>query len=309
MKRLIADLKRRFNVRGVFWRQFINWGVRQVPPFYEPLILAWWAAFLFVLWGHGRRSVRQNVAVITPRANFLVQTARAYRVFWNFASTFNDTTRFNSLRHDVDWIIDPLDTYEKLERLDDAAILLTAHMGNYDLGSYLFTQKLGRSLVIVRAAEVDPSTDEVARRHRESLEQELGKIRYVQPSEELGIDLLRALQGGETVAIQGDRVIEGVSSIAATMFGRSVQLPAGPFALALASQKPIVPIFVMRTGFHAYRVVTGEPIVVRRTSRDRQRDLDAAAATWAAALESVIRDHWYQWFTFENYFGEARDAA
>ena len=43
---------------------------------------------------------------------------------------------------------------------------------------------------------------------------------------------------GEIIAIQGDRVTPGISTLPATLFGRSAVIPARPFALSMAARAP-----------------------------------------------------------------------
>jgi predicted LPLAT superfamily acyltransferase len=81
------------------------------------------------------------------------------------------------------------------------------------------------------------------------------------------------------------------------------RVPAGPFALALAADVPIHPVFVVRRGRRRYRLVAGPPIAIRR-SKDRDEALAEAVRAWTGQLEEVIRAWWYQWFTFEPFSPE-----
>ena len=83
-----------------------------------------------------------------------------------------------------------------------------------------------------------------------------------------------------------------------TLFGKPLNVPAGPFALALAARVPIYPVFVVRTGRRRYRLMAARPIEITR-SRNRDDDFARAVAQWMTELEDVVRGCWYQWFTFE----------
>jgi len=284
---------RRFLVRGVFWRQFLRWAVLNVPPWIEPAVIAFWSAS-FLLWAHGRRSVMRNLSAILPGSTALANFFRCYRVFWNFAWTLSDTGRFREMRVIPDW---ELEGREHLEALQSGggAILLTAHMGSYDLGAHLFAEVSGRRIVMVRAPEVDPQT-------RQFEEQRLPgeiEIQFNTDGGALALDLLHAVREGAIVAIQGDRMAGAISGLPATLFGKAVQVPAGPFALAMTARVPIYPIFVVRRGWRRYLLRAGAPIEMVR-SRDRDADFAAAAQAWTATLEQVIRDAWQQWFMFEE---------
>src|SRR6266568_7760275 len=147
---------RRFLVRGVFWRQFLRWAVLNVPPWIEPAIIAFWSAS-FLLWSTGRRAVMRNLSAILPGSMALANFFRCYRVFWNFAWTLSDTGRLRETRVIPEWELEGREHLEAMQA-GGGAILLTAHMGSYDLGAHLFAENSSHRLIMVRAPEADPQT-------------------------------------------------------------------------------------------------------------------------------------------------------
>lgn len=297
----------RFVPRGVFWRQYLAWAVRNVPFCIEPILLWLWATLFFVLWIPGRRGVARNMAAVFPNDSWLRLQTRAYRVFWNFACTLSDTARFNELKRSVDWEFEGLEHLEQLARSPDGALILTAHMGNYDLGSFLFAQKLNRPITMIRAPEADPETQRFAQEQRDGTVKNL-EVTYNKESSVLAIDLVQALRDGKIVAIQGDRVVPGVTSATTTLFGHRASLPSGPFALAMATRSLTYPLFVARVGRRRYRVITYPPLKCERTVRDRQVDIDRSVTEWREILEEQIRSYWFQWFAFEPFMEESPHA-
>lgn len=290
---------RRFNVRGVFWRQFLHWAVLNIPPWIEPAIISFWSAF-FLLWRPVRRGVMLNLRAIKPGSGALGNFFRTYRVFWNFSWAIEETVRFKERGVVPDWELDGFEHFEAMQSRPGGAILLTAHMGSYDLGAQVFAQMSRKRIVMVRAPEVDPQTHAFEETHKPGgVEIEFN----TQTGEHLAIELLHALAGGAIVAIQGDRMTPGIAALPATLFDTKTEVPAGPFALAMASRAPIYPVFVMRRGRRRYRLVAREPIEVVRTA-DRDAAFAAAVAQWTQRLEAVIGEGWYQWFAFEPFSPE-----
>lgn len=285
---------RRFRPHGVFWRQFLRWAVVNVPYWCEAVLLGFWT-MLFLLWGPGRRGVMSNLRAILPGSWALANLFRVYRVMWNFAWTIDDNVRFKELGVVPDWQFVGREHFERMRNEPGGAIILTAHMGSYDLGAHLFAQMSKRPIVMVRAPEVDPQT----RRYEEArlATPESLKIDFSTRANELALDLLDALQRGEIIAIQGDRVTPGISVLPATLFGRKTSIPAGPFALSMAARVPVYPLFIVRLGRRSYRLVVGAPFNVERT-RDRAVGFQQAVAQWTRELENVVRDAWFQWYTF-----------
>ncbi len=255
------------------------------------------------MWGAARRGVMTNLRSILPGSSSLLNVLRAYRVYWNYAWTLTDTVRFKELRMIPDWEFRGLEHFEELRTRQDGAIVLTAHMGSYDLGAHVFAEICGRQLTMVRAPEADPKTQEWEKSQHERTTADAVRVGF--STSNLAFDLLSAIQRGEIVAIQGDRVTAGVASTRARFFGINTLFPSGPFALAMAARVPIYPLFVIRAGRRRYQLQTAPPFMVLRTSRDRDSDVQAAVERWAATLQEVVRDAWYQWFNFEP-FAEKR---
>jgi phosphatidylinositol dimannoside acyltransferase len=295
--------RQRFGVRGVFWRQLLRWATINVPTWVDPPLLGLWAGIFLLMWRDGRRGVMHNLRAIKPGSSWLTNFPRAYRVFWNFAWTIADNVRFKELRATPDWDFAGMEHFDALQARPGGAIILTAHMGSYDLGAQLFAETTARRIVMVRAPEADPET----RKHEEELHRrtvgDAIKIDFSTRASDLALDLLHAVQAGEIVAIQGDRVTPGISSLPATLFGKESSVPAGPFALAMAAHVPIYPLFIIRLGRRSYRLLVCAPIEVRRT-RDRAEGFRIAVEEWTQSLESVIATSWYQWFQFAPFYEE-----
>lgn len=294
-------LVRRFAIRGVFWRQFLSFAVINVPWFVEQIILLGWTAFFYLVWPPGRRAVAHNLSAVLPGSWLATNYLRVFRVFWNFACTMTDTMHFNERRVAMDWEFEGSDNFQRLVDDHAGAIIITAHMGNYDLGSYLFAERMERRITIVRVPERDPDVEEFAVAKREAVADDSFRVRYNTGPGALALDLLESIRNGEIVAIQGDRVLRGVAGTPTTLFGKSTALPTGPFALAMATGATVYPLFIVRRGWRRYRVITGEPFVCSRTGRDREKDIRAAVENWKSLLERIVREHWYQWFTFEPF--------
>jgi len=293
---------RRFLVHGVFWRQLLRFAVLSVPAWIEPAIMAFWSLF-FLLWGPGRRGVMRNLSAIFPGSSAVANFFRVYRVFWNYAWSIADNVRFKEMRISPDWEFVGTEHFEELQDRPGGAIILTAHMGNYDLGAQLFAERSHRPIVMVRAPENDPQTRAFEEAQHGRMRADGLKIDFSTRANELALDLLEVQQRGEIIAIQGDRVTPGITALPATVFGRATYVPAGPFALAMAARVPIYPLFIIRLGRRSYRLLTAKPFEVVRTS-DRSAAFQAAVTLWTRELEQVIRATWFQWFAFEPYFEE-----
>jgi hypothetical protein len=198
-----------------------------------------------------------------------------------------------------------------LERETKGAVLLTAHMGNYDVAAPLFAERLQRPIHMVRAPEREKKSQEFQAAQHERERRAGFVVHYNEPGNMLGMDLARAIQEGGVVAIQGDRILFDVSPMEITYReGITWQIPRGPFLLALVTKALIHPVFIVRMGYRRYRVVAAAPIeVVLQADRDKEAAQRAAAEKWNVILREVMERHWRQWFVFEPVFKKVGESG
>lgn len=176
------------------------------------------------------------------------------------------------------------------------AILLGAHLGNWEIAGNLLHDRLNTPLHAVmldnEREALRQASHSVLSRRRISI------VPLVADSPDTVLQLLQALRRNELVAMLGDRVFDGKSE-QIEFLGAPAPFPSGPFALAAASGAPIVPISVIKQGLHTYRFSAYEPIHLAELPRPRRREaIIEAMTTYARILEGQCRQHPHQWFNF-----------
>jgi phosphatidylinositol dimannoside acyltransferase len=291
----------RFAVRGVLWRNYLDWAVIHVPfPMY-PVLEFFWSLFFFVVAAPARRAILANLSVVHPGLTKSLNRLRAFRVFHNYAWTITEAAIRKINKQPFTYQIEGEEWLEQLG-VARGAVVLTAHMGSYDLGAAVFAEKFNREIRMVRALETDPQSAQHLDTSLARSSEGGVKVDYTNSSELLSLDLLQALRSGEIVSIQGDRAVNGPSSVPAQLFGKRMQLPSGPFVLAQAAQVPIYPLFIARSGYRRYQVIVHEPITVQRNGLERKADIAPAVEKWRLILEQQITKNWDQWFAFTPAF-------
>jgi lauroyl/myristoyl acyltransferase len=294
---------RHFDARGIIWRHYLDWAVSNLPFYFLPMLMFFWTFFFFFFAAGPRRGVVANLRFVLPGSSRLMNHLRALRTIYQFAWAITDATAFKFNLGTFDYEIVGEEFLDELAAAE-GAIVLTAHMGNYDLGAALFAQKFSRDLRMVRAPEPHRESE----LHLNDALQQTGagavKVDYSTSNTLLSFDLLNSLRSGEIVSIQGDRVVGEVSSRTARLFNHDVRLPDGPFILAQVAEVPIYPLFIVRRGYKRYRVIVREPILAERTERSREAVVATAMQQWCAALEQQIAEYWDQWAAFVPIFAK-----
>ncbi|MEM1085918.1 MAG: hypothetical protein AAGI48_17550 [Verrucomicrobiota bacterium] len=294
---------RRLGLFGDLPTRFLARGLRGTPWFVEPLLIPVWTALFFLLAGEQRRAIAGNLSALFPGWSGLRAWCGAYRVFLNFALTYVDAMRVETGTGEMDWVIDGLEAFEQLSGSKEGCLILTAHMGNYDLAAPLFSERFGRTVFAVRAPEREPEMQAIKEAELREKERRnpLFRTLYNDGGEMLGVELARLLNEGKVVAVQGDRVVFEVSPMETEVRpGLMMRLPRGPMILARVTGAPCFPLFILRDGWRRYRVRVFPPLEL--PPRKRGPGEDPGLDVWTKALLDVVVPNWMQWLVFEPVF-------
>lgn len=288
----------RFHYASTFWVDFHRWAIRSLPEwFLAPIILVFTAGF-FVALRRVRDGLTQNLAVVLGPCGWWQRQRRLWKTLHNFA--WIQSERFERLSTDREFEVEP----EGLEHWravatdrDYGFLLVTAHVGSWDVASVMPSMVENRHVHIVREQEMDPALQQrIEAMYRD---QSGGHFttHFSRDNPALGTTLLSALRRGDVVGLQGDRPATGGRTIEARLFGHPLTIPEGPAALARAAEAPLLPVFCLRQGRRHYRLVFRPPIRPQRTD-DRQADHAAIIHAMIADIEWAIRQQPDQWFCY-----------
>jgi len=288
--------------RGLSWR-LIHAIVPKVPRFLRPPIHLVTTLICFSAMPRERRAARLNLQRVTGRSGLAVRLL-AFRLFYNFSKFmvgFTDLARFDPAKMRR-WIEGSDAASRRIEALlaeGKGLIVLTLHLGNWEVG-LAHLAGLGRTVHVV----MRPEGSEAAR-YEEKARAGVD-VRVVPAAESAwnGLELLLALRRGEIVAIQGDRAF-GPFARPADLFGAPVALPAGPFALAQASDAPILAACFPIRGHFRYRILADGPLRVGAG----EEGVRAAVEAFARLVERYVGAYPTQWFNFYEVWAAPRAGA
>src|SRR5215470_7898544 len=233
-----------------------------------------------------RAAIQNTMTRVTGAAGSRLDTLTA-RVFTDFAMCFSDlvSTNRQPAAHRTSYVAS-VEGLERLAGLSGGLISLTAHVGNWELAGRLLAGRTARTTHVVVAPDEARDLERWVRRNGEG-------VRFVSRSRPtVSLELLAALRRGEVVGVQGDRALGTKGDVEVPFFGRPARFPLGPFLLSSGIGVPLLPAFCLMDAQYRYAVKIFEPFTAARGEEE------AAARTWVAALEAIVREHPTQWFNF-----------
>jgi len=169
-------------------------------------------------------------------------------------------------------------------QLNRGVILITGHIGNWDLGGvYLASQGFGLSAVVEDIPRLSDFYNFL--RSRTGM-----KTIFMKEIDQM----ILALKKNEILVLLGDRDLTG-SGLRVKFLGGEKSLPRGPATFAIKYKTPIVfASFTLNEGQKPYQLVISEPII---SSKETQVELTQIIAN---RLSDYIRQYPTQWFVFED---------
>jgi lauroyl/myristoyl acyltransferase len=104
---------------------------------------------------------------------------------------------------------------------------------------------------------------------------------------------LRALRKNRVLAMTPDLLQKPGTGVPVTLFGRTAELPAGPFFLAARTGAPLMPSFFHKEG-DSYRLWTHEPMRLE-AGDSLEAAIAEGAQRWAGLFEAFVREHPDMW--------------
>jgi predicted LPLAT superfamily acyltransferase len=249
-----------------------------------------------------RTASREFLQRAVGSTGWLSSMVRSYRHLLSFARTMVDRALFRTRgKTSFQYTEEGLHHIHEAAAAGNGAILLTAHVGNWELAAGLLPGDLGERLAIVAYAG---ERDRIAQFMKRSGGPQL-RIIDVGRDFLASLEMIRALRGGTLLAVQGDRPIGG-QVVTVPFLGREARFPVGPFLLAAVSGAPLIATFSLQVGPAAYRFFANEPQRLSFTAgQSREAQLRVWVEQYVGVLESLVRQYPYQWFNFYDFWDAA----
>jgi len=281
---------------GVFWRRAARLGASRLPGWFvrwSPPVIG---AAIAVASPGARGRIGRQLARAHGSASGVRRAFDVICTFANFASCLTEVLSTGSKNDLVPEAIVHLHPgAANLLSSPDGIIFATAHTAGWERLGALLAREHQKRVMVVMQRERDPA----ARELQDSMRVQSGvQVVHVGADPLASLPLMYHLRTGGVVALQIDRVPQGMTGRAVRLFGLPGLIPEGPLRLAQLTGAPIVPVFSARTGHRRYAVHVGEPVCVARSAGPHV--VDAAAQRLADALGSFVGTHPTQWFAFQE---------
>jgi len=207
----------------------------------------------------------------------------AARCFVELAKFAEIRDRFDDYASVVGW-----EYWEEIRNRGTGAIVVTGHIGNWELLGAYFARK-GVPIAAVARRINDSRLNQLLVDFRAG-----NGVRTIQrESSSAGRELLRILKQRGILALVIDQDMKA-QSVSVPFFGRLARTPAAAAVLAARRQIPVIPCYAQRRPQGGHQFVITPPLY-NANSGDRRRDALDLTQRFTAVLEDCIRKNPTEW--------------
>ena len=244
----------------------------------------------------GRDALRENLHAITGKTGAELDTLCADNVthFSRMLADYfrcgtGEPSRAAELLHE--WR--GFEHFEKARTRGSGIILVTGHLGNWELGGTLLALR-GLPMTVITLEE--PSTE--LTRWRDESRQRLGiKTITVGPGHDFAfVEMLNVLRRNEVLAMLVDRPYAGTGTTV-NFCGRATQFSTAPALLWQHTEAAVIPAFVLQESGGKYISFAGAPLDFKSHEDKRAAPVENTQRL-ATHFEDIIRKHPEQWFNY-----------
>ena len=279
----------------VYWIHLIgSFLFRYLPPQVGYLFANLIGPLIAFCWREQYRRARLNMAqVMGPAADPREVSRRVRNVFRNYGKYMIELVWLQWARSpdlDRNFKIVGLHHIDEAMRRGNGLVLVTAHMGNWDIAGAVLAAKGYPVNVIVETLE-PPRWNERVQEIRERVG--MNAI----PLEKGAREMMEVLRSNEILGVLIDRPLDH-DGVPVCFFDAETRVPEGPARLALSTGASVVAAGVVRHGRRFVAHVS--PLIDVKPSGDRRRDVQQLTQRAMDWLENVIRHYPDQWFMFRS---------
>jgi lauroyl/myristoyl acyltransferase len=249
-----------------------------------------------------RRAVKENLKTILAKPSQDDELRRAAKdVFRNFAKYLVDFFRFSKISPGY---MKGFIKLEGLSNIEDAlkygkgVIMLSAHLGNWELGAFALGT-LGYPINAVVLTHRNVKINDFFKNQRA-----MGKLKSI----EFGASLrgcYKALKNNELLALLGDRDFSN-NGLPVIFCGKPAMVPKGPAALSYRTGAAIVPSFIIRNGDDTFTFTFEKPILPEAVG-DEDNAIKGIMEKYLPIIEAYVKRYPGQWYVFRDFWNPSHE--
>jgi predicted LPLAT superfamily acyltransferase len=238
-----------------------------------------------------------NVIYDYLRKRFNYSKTKAFFKAWDnhyiFGQTLVDkTVLFSGMKNNFTFHFDGEHHLEKIIADNSGGILVSAHIGNWDIAGNFMNSRHNAEINIVMYDQ----EHQAIKKYFENIHTNK-KINVIPIKDDLShiFAIHTTLQNKGLICIHADRFVEGNKTVSRKFLGEEALFPAGPFAIASKFDVPVVFVYAVKESKSHYHLFCTPP----KTYRNKQEEM---INDYVANVEQMTKRYPEQWFNYYDFW-------
>jgi predicted LPLAT superfamily acyltransferase len=228
---------------------------------------------------------------------------KLYRNYFLLGQGIIDKVVLSSgIKNNFSFDFDGEENLHKIAALKKGGILLSAHIGNWDVAGQLFKRLESRINIVLYDGEHEQI--------KEYLEGVTGKrnMHVIVIKNDLShiYKISEALSNNELVCMHADRFMEGNKTLTAGFLGQPARFPMGPFLLASTFKVPVSYVFAVKESNFHYHLFASE---IKDYAAVAKNDIIPQMLTeYVSEIEKKVKLYPEQWFNYYDFWEQPKQG-
>ncbi len=184
----------------------------------------------------------------------------------------------------------------EIASLQKGGMLLSAHIGNWDIAGHLL-KRLDTRINIVM---FDGEKEQI----KEYLDTVTGKksvhIIYIKNDLSHIYEISEAFKNNELVCMHADRFLEGNKTLTTEFLGEKARFPMGPFVLASKFKVPVSYVFAVKESNLHYHFFASK--IKDYSHVEKENVMQEMLMEFSKEMEKKVKQYPEQWFNYYNFW-------
>lgn len=251
--------------------------------------------YFFFSW----RSSRQIYSLYRHRLGYgrMRSIFKIYRNYYLLGQSIIDkVVVMSGIKNKFTYNFDGEENLREIVSRQKGGVLLSAHIGNWDIAGHLFKRLNTRIHIVMFDGE-----QEQIKKYLDSV---TGKksINIIVIKDDLShiYQISEALKNNELVCMHADRFVEGNKTFSVNFLGEKARFPMGPFVLASTFKVPVSYVFAVKeTNLHYHFFASS---IKNYEQPKKETVMQEMLLEFTGEMEIKLKRYPEQWFNYYNFW-------
>ncbi|MEO6490819.1 MAG: lipid A biosynthesis acyltransferase [Ferruginibacter sp.] len=222
---------------------------------------------------------------------------KIYRNYYMLGQTIIDkVVVMSGIKNKFTYNFDGEENLRTIADLQKGGILLSAHIGNWDIAGQLLKRIDTRINIVIFDGEHEKIKEYLAAVTGSS------SVNIICIKNDLShiYEISDAFKKNELVCMHADRFIEGNKTLSVDFLGKSAHFPMGPFVLAATFKVPVSYVFALKESNFHYHFFASK--IKEYDSGEKGSQMQRMLQEYANEMTIKVKQYPDQWFNFYNFW-------